>query len=76
MLAEQLQEGVPAHPQAPRVAEAHPRSAAQGDAERHEALHEPQRAPSPGRRDRGQPFGEDATRAVAIAAEPLAHAKL
>jgi hypothetical protein len=32
-------------------------------------------APGPGRSDRGQPFGEDAAYAVAIVAEPLAHAE-
>ena len=58
------------------MAEAHPGCAAQGDAERHEALDEPQGTPGPGRSHGGQPFGTDAARAVAIAAEPLVHAEL
>ena len=45
-------------------------------AEGHKALGEPQRAPRPGGRDGGQPFGEDMAAAVAIAAKPLADAQL
>lgn len=70
------QERVPAHPQVPRVAEAHPSFAAQGDAERYEALAEPPRAPGPGRRHRGQAFGDDPAWARALAAEPLAPPEL
>jgi hypothetical protein len=39
-------------------------------------LSQPEGAPGPGRGDSGQPFGKDAARAVAIAAELLAHAEL
>ena len=49
-------------------------------AERHaegdQALSEPQRAPRPGGRDGGQPFGEDTAAAVAITAKPLADTQL
>ena len=49
---------------------------AQRDAESEEALSQPEGAPGPGRSDSGQPFGEDAAWAVAIAAEPFAYAEL
>lgn len=70
------QQGVPTHRQVPRVAEAYPRPPAQCDAEREEVVRQPEGAPGPGRSDRGQPFREDAAPAVAIVAEPLAHAEL
>jgi hypothetical protein len=74
--APQPQERVPAHPQVPGVAKTPPSFAAPSAAEGDQALDEPQRAPGPGRRDRGQPFREDAARAVAIAAEPLVYVAL
>ena len=67
---------LPAHRQVPRVAEAHPGRAPQRHAEGDQALGEPQRAPGPGGGHGGQPFGEDAASAVAIAAKPLADAQL
>jgi hypothetical protein len=74
--AQQPQERVSAYPQVPGVAEAYPSPPTQRDAEREEALRQPESAPGPGRSDRGEPFSEDAARAVAITAEPLAHAEL
>ena len=76
LLAQPAQERVPADPQGPGVAEAHPGFPAQRAAERHQALGQPQRAARPGGRDGRQPFGEDAAAAGAIAAKPLAHPEL
>ena len=73
---EQAQQGVPAHGQTPALAQANASLAAQGEAHRDKTLSEPQRAPRPGGGDRRQPFGEDATAAGTIAAEPLADAEL
>ena len=70
------QQGVPAHREAPALAEAHPGLAAQGHPEVDEALGEPQGAPRPGSGHGGQPFGEDAATTGAIAAKPLADAQL
>jgi hypothetical protein len=58
------------------VAEAYPCGPAQRHAERNEALGQPQGAARPGDCHHGEAFGEDAAAAVAIAAEPLAHAEL
>ena len=74
--AEQAQQRVPAHRQAPALAEAHPGLAPQGEAHVHQALGQPQGAPGPGGGHGGQPFGEDAATTVTIAAEPLADAQL
>ena len=74
--AEQAQQRVPAHRQAPALAEAHPGLAPQGEAHGHQALGQPQGAPGPGGGHGGQPFGEDAAATVTIAAEPLADAQL
>jgi hypothetical protein len=70
--AQQPQKRVSAHPQVPGVAEAYPSPPTQ----REEALRQPESAPGPGRRDRGQPFREDAAHTVTIVAEPLVHAEL
>jgi len=75
-LPEQAQQGVPAHRQGKLLAEVHPRLATQGEPHSNQTLGQPQRAPRPGGGDRGQPFSEDATAAVTIAAKPLAHAQL
>ena len=58
------------------MAEVHPGCASHGHAESHEALSEPQRAPRPGGNEGGQPFGEDAAAAAAIATKPLANTQL
>jgi hypothetical protein len=73
---QQPQERVPAHPQVPRVAEAYPGFAAQGDAEGDQALGESQGAARPGGGHGGPPFGEDTTRTGAIATQPRADAQL
>ena len=49
-----------------------PKRPAEGD----QALSEPQRAPRPGGRDGGQPFGEDTAAAAAITTKPLADTQL
>ena len=72
LLAEHAQQGVAAHHHVPRVAELHPSVPPKRPAEGDQALSEPQRAPRPGGRDGGQPFGEDTAAAAAIAAKPLA----
>ena len=71
--AQQAEQGVAAYHQIPLRAEAHTGRTTQRHTEGHKALGQPQRAPGPGGGDRGQPFGEDAASAVAIAAKPLAH---
>ena len=53
------------------MAETHPGLAPEGDAEGDQALGQPQRAPRPGGGHGGQPFGEDAAGAGAMAAKPL-----
>jgi hypothetical protein len=58
------------------VAEAHPGRATQSHAESDEALGKPQGTPRPRGSDGGQPFGEDAAAAAAIAAKPLADTQL
>jgi hypothetical protein len=58
------------------VAETHAGPAPERHTKGDQALGEPQRAPGPGSGHRGQPFGEDAALAVAIAAEPLADTQL
>jgi hypothetical protein len=73
---EQTQQGVPAHHQAPLVADVHASLATQRQGNGHETLGEPQRAPRPGGGHGGQAFGEDPATAVTIAAEPLADAQL
>jgi hypothetical protein len=75
-LPEQAQEGVPAHHHVPLVAKLHPGGAPQGHAEGAQALGQPQGAPGPGSRHRGQAFGEDTATAGTIAAKPLADAQL
>ena len=70
------QQGILAHGQGPGVAEAHPGRPPKSDAKGGQALGQPQRAPGPGGRHGGQAFGEDTARALAIRAEPLAHAEL
>ena len=74
--AEQAQQRVPAHREAPALAEADASLATQGEAHGDKALGEPQRAPRPGRRHDGQPCRADAATAVARAAKPLADAAL
>jgi hypothetical protein len=54
------------------VAEVHPSRPAEGA----RALSQPQRAPRPGGRDGGQPFGEDTAAAVAIRTKPFADTEL
>jgi len=73
---EQAQQGVPADPHVPRLAEARPGFPPQCDAERYQALGQAQGTARPGDRNGGQAFGEDAARAGAVAAEPFAHAQL
>jgi hypothetical protein len=53
LLAQSAQQGVPAHGQVPRVAEAHPSCTTQRHAKSDEALGEPERAPCPGGGDGG-----------------------
>ena len=67
---------MPAHHEIPRVAEAHAGLASQSNAERHEALGQPQRASRPGSRHGRQAFGEDAAAAATIATKPLADTQL
>ena len=74
--AQAAQQGVPAHPYVPRVAEVHPSRPAERHAEGHEALSEPQRAPRPGGGHRGQPFGEDTPPTAGILTKPLADTQL
>ena len=74
--AEQAQQCVPAHPQVPRGAEVHPSRPPERHAQGHKALGQPQRAPRPGGRDGGQPFGEDGRRQWRCAAKPLADPQL
>ena len=69
--AHHAQEGVPTHPQAPALAQTHTGLAPEGQAERDEALSQPQRAPGPGGRHGRQAFGEDAARAAPVDAEEL-----
>ncbi len=73
---EQAQQGVPAHRQAPLVAQTPPGLTPQSHAECAKALGEPVGAPGPGGGHGGQPFGEDAAAAVAITSKPLADAQL
>jgi hypothetical protein len=75
-LPEQAQEGVPAHPQVPLVAQPHTGLASQSHAEGDEALGQPQGTARPGGRHRGQALGEDAARPGTIAAKPFADAYL
>src|SRR5215470_112601 len=70
------QQGVPAHPQVPLMAQTHTGLAAQSKAEGDEALGEPQGAARPGGSHGGQTFGDDAAMAVAITAKPLADVQL
>ena len=58
------------------MAEAYPGFPAERNAERDQALGEPQGASRPGSREGGQAFGEDAARTGAIAAKPFADAQL
>src|SRR4030095_1195367 len=60
----------------PRVAELHPRLSPKRPAEGEQALREPQRAPRPGGRDGGQPFGEDTAAAGAITTNRFADPQL
>jgi len=76
LLAQSAEQGVAAHHHVPRVAELHPSLPPKRPADGEQALREPQGAPRPGGRDGGQPFGEDAAWAGAIAAKPLAHTQL
>src|SRR5215831_20070415 len=76
LLAQSAQQGVPAHREVPRVAEAYPGCTTQRHAKSYEALGEPEGAPRPGGRHGGQPFSEDAAVTRAIAAKPFADAEL
>jgi hypothetical protein len=73
---EQAQQSISTHGQGKLLAEVHPRRATQSEPHSTQMLGQPQRAPRPRGGHRGQAFGKDTARAVAIAAKPLAHPQL
>ncbi len=76
LAAQQPQERIAAHGEVPRLAEAHTGFAAQRDAQRDQALGQPEGPACPGGHDSRQALSEDLTWAVTIAAKPLTHPQL
>jgi hypothetical protein len=74
--AQPAQQRIPAHREAPLMAQTHPSLTTERHAQRDQAVGEPQCAPRPGSGHRRLPFGENVPHAVGIVAKTLWDAQL